>query len=94
MNNSDADTPCIMSATLTGDVSELILQIWRDWASASDVTKLRLADLNWVNFEDERTAFEEYCNYEDNTTEYGFVYWCENLQQLHLVPNLLGNESD
>jgi len=30
----------------------LTLQTWRDWASASDVTRLRLADLNWVNFED------------------------------------------
>jgi len=52
MNNSDADTPCIISATLIGDVSELTPQTWRDWASASDVTRLRLADLNWVNFED------------------------------------------
>ena len=96
--NQDADTPCIMSATLSEDVSGLTLQTWRDWATASTVTRMRL-DYSYltgnfsgfeVNFQTGKDNFDYFYNDGDNNTDYGFIYW--DGEQLRWVPNLPGSD--
>jgi hypothetical protein len=91
--NNPKDAPCVMSAVLGADNSALTYQTWRDWASTSVVTRMRVHEKYsrylHANLSKGKKAFKTFYNDPEGSI-YGFIapYQIPNTEKYVLLPVL------
>ena len=84
------DAPCVMSAVMEEGKVALTYQTWREWASTSVVTRMRVAEIYSgdlsAHLADGKKAFKEF--YKPNDSIYGFVapYYNPKIEKYVLLP--------